>query len=105
MRAPRAPQRTRYGYKRSTPEKAEGRISGNWPRMRLATHPRQERRGSPPLKARPALFVERGDALAPVLGRDHAVVGLDLEHHAARQIHLQPEMDRVLCLAHGDRRV
>src|ERR1700704_1805489 len=59
----------------------------------------------PPLEARLALFVERGDALAAVLGRDHAVIGFDLEHHAAREIHLQPVMDRMLGLAHRDRRV
>src|SRR5947207_15721314 len=57
------------------------------------------------LEARLALFVERGDALAAVLGRDHAVIGLDLEHHAAREVHLQPVMDRVLGLAYRDRRV
>src|SRR5438552_13506412 len=50
----------------------------------------------PSLEARLALFVERGDALAAVLGRDHAVVRLDLEHHAAREIHLQPVIDRML---------
>src|SRR5204862_4659912 len=59
----------------------------------------------PSLEARLALFVERGDALAAVLGRDHAVVCLNLEHHAAREIHLQPIMDRMLGLAHRDRRV
>src|SRR5947209_19135057 len=57
------------------------------------------------LEARLALFVERGDALAAVLGRDHAVIGLDLEHHAAREIHLQPVMDRMLGLTHRNRRV
>src|SRR5207237_8392325 len=57
------------------------------------------------LEARLALFVERGDALAAVLGRDHAVIGFDLEHHAAREIHLQPVMDRMLGLAHRNRRV
>src|SRR5256885_17152642 len=56
------------------------------------------------LEARLALFVERGDALAAVLGRDHAVIGFDLEHHAAREVHLQPVMDRMLGLAHRNRR-
>src|SRR3954468_5154161 len=57
------------------------------------------------LEARLALFVERGDALAAILGRDHAVIGFDLEHHAAREVHLQPVMDRMLRLAHRDRGV
>src|ERR1700751_1747525 len=61
--------------------------------------------GSPALEAGLALLVERQNALAPVFGRDHPVVGLDLKHHAAREIHLQAEMDRVFGLAHRDRGV
>src|SRR5215469_12658949 len=52
----------------------------------------------PALEARLALFVEGQHAFAAVLGRGHSVVGLDLEHHGAREIHLHPEMDRVLGL-------
>src|SRR5581483_5996698 len=54
------------------------------------------------LELRLALFVEGADALAAIIRRDHAVVGFDLEHHAARKIHLQPEVNRVLRLAHGN---
>src|SRR5271168_4830398 len=60
---------------------------------------------SPALEAGLALLVESQHALAPVFGRDHAVVGLDLQHHAARDVHLHAEMDRVLGLAHRDRSV
>src|SRR5215469_17330630 len=59
----------------------------------------------PALETRLALFVEGQHAFAAVLGRDHSVVGLDLEHHGAAEIHLHPEMDRVLGLAHRNRRV
>src|SRR5215471_19346912 len=54
--------------------------------------------GSPARKARLTLFIEGAHTFAPVLGRDHPVVGLDLEHHAAREIHLHPKMNRVLGL-------
>src|SRR5215469_16264776 len=57
------------------------------------------------LELRLALFVEGADALAAILGRHHTIIGFDLEHHAAGKIHLQPEMNRVLRLAHGDRGV
>src|SRR5215467_8907408 len=48
----------------------------------------------PALEARLALFVKGQYAFAAVLGRDHSVVGLDLKHHGAAEIHLHPEMDR-----------
>src|SRR5437016_2617699 len=56
-------------------------------------------------KNRLALLVEGADALVAVLGRDQPVVGLDLEHERVLQVHLQAVMDRLLGLAHGERRV
>src|SRR5271154_1981729 len=57
------------------------------------------------LEARFALFVERGNAFAAVFGWHHAVVGLDFEHHAGGEVHLQAVMDRMLGLPHRNRRV
>src|SRR5947199_1143813 len=60
---------------------------------------------SPPLERGLALLVEGADALVAVLGPDQPVIGLDLEHEAVLQIHLQPVMDRLFGLADRERRV
>src|SRR5215813_2466458 len=57
------------------------------------------------LEVRLSFFVERIHAFQAVFGADHAVVGLDFEGKAGGQIGLQPKMDRLLGLAHRDRRV
>src|SRR5665213_3673806 len=60
---------------------------------------------SAPFKARLALLIEGADAFAPVLGRNQAVIGFDLELEAAAQIELQTGMNRFLRLAHRERRI
>ena len=63
------------------------------------------RSSSTSLELRLALLVERADAFAAVLGRHHAVIRLDLEHHAAGEVHVQPVVHRLLDLPRRDRRV
>src|SRR5271167_218809 len=50
-----------------------------------------------------SLFIKRQNAFPPVLGRDHPVICLDLEHHPALQICTQPNVDRLLDLPCRDR--
>ena len=82
-----------------------GQTDRNLSFHRSLTGARPPQSRSTPGEPRFALFVERGDAFAPVFGRDHAVVGLDFEHHAAGEVHLQPVVDCVLGLPHRDRGV
>ena len=63
------------------------------------------RSSSTSLEFRLALLVEGADAFAAVLGRHHPIVRLDLEHHAAGEVHVQPVVDRLLDLPRRDRRV
>src|SRR5579883_1547024 len=51
------------------------------------------------LELRLTLFVERANALAPIFSGYHAVICLDLEHHAALQVHVQPIIDRLFDLS------
>src|SRR6185312_1099912 len=52
-----------------------------------------------------AFLVEGAHAFLAVLGADQLVVGLDLEAVAGGEVHLQPIVDRFLCLAYGERRI
>src|SRR5215469_18372460 len=62
-------------------------------------------RSSAAFETRFAFLIKGQYTFAPVLGRDHPIVGFDFEHHAARHVHLHAEMDRMLGLPHRNRRV